>query len=166
MYIIWTSTIECPKGIWSPNHFAPLLALTDVPRIPCKEDISVPQQTEETNFSISSQSYNQNFPDQSSSLEFSNSPKRRKLSRPASKHIRQKQSVNNNLCEDEAKTICNDFNSTKINPADYDKNEPPSINVTPLERNISWSLNQNISTPDEHACNKEECTDRLKSTDT
>ena len=85
IYIMWTSTIECPKGLWSLNHFVPCLALTDIPWNPCKEDISVPQQTEETNFSTSSQSYNQDFPDQSSSLEFSKSPKGRKLSRSVSK---------------------------------------------------------------------------------
>ena len=105
IYIMWTSTIECPKGLWSPNHFVSCLAPTDVPGIPCKEDILLPKQTEETNFSTSSQSYNQNFPDLSSSLEFSNSPKRRKLSRSVSKNIRQKQSVNNNLCEVEAKQL-------------------------------------------------------------
>ena len=70
IYIMWTSTIEFPKGLWSPNNFVPCLALTDVPGIPCKEDNSAPKQTEETNFSTSSQSYNQNFPDLSSSLEF------------------------------------------------------------------------------------------------
>ena len=40
-----------------------LLALTDVPGIPCcKEDISTPQQTE-TTFSVSSASYQLDFPD-------------------------------------------------------------------------------------------------------
>ena len=38
---MWTSTIE--HRTMSPNHIVPLLALADVPGIPCKEDILVSQ---------------------------------------------------------------------------------------------------------------------------
>lgn len=71
IYIMWTSTTPKPrKGLWSPNHFVPLLALTDCPGI-----ASVPQ----TDFSSQSPNYRQEFPDLASSMVTSRTLNRQKI---------------------------------------------------------------------------------------
>ena len=71
IYIMWTSIMLKPrKGLWSPNHFVPLLALTDVPGI-----ASVPQ----TDFSYQSPTYQQEFPDLTSSMKAKKTQKRQKM---------------------------------------------------------------------------------------
>ena len=265
IYIMWTSTVHHHKGLWSPNHFVPLIALTDVPGIPT--ELSDPPQT---NFSASSPTYQQDFPDLSSSLDLENSSKSQKLSNLSPKKDAKlsRPSTNQHKHEADPSTVKQDtpqnikasspvsqqdfqdlpsssdpgnspkrqkvsniqqtkkdkppkpivnphkleanpsmetshptqshfkvspheshqnfqdvnsspdpvnstkrqktnlqrstkachrgnkanFNSTPIDNESYESNDCPSIIVTPVQRNFSWSLNQNITTPDELVC--------------
>ena len=141
IYIMWTSTQVSSKRTWTPNHFVPLV---DFPVEDKAPEMMIPTK----NCSASSPTYEQDFPDLSSSLEFTQNAKRQKLSKSPSK-----QSDDFYLCQKQTSTSSFKTNSTP-QQGNCKAKERPSFDLTPVEKSSSTPLSRNIITPETQVLNR------------